>query len=136
MEFQWLGWGPAIAAFVVSSFVVGLLFLLYRAMQIISKAYEHKFQSRIAKPVFCVMAYSLIWLTFKQFIMFKFVVLTNPFLRDYLEIIFNLIYVVLVFAVLFKVLNDSQKELDAKKQKARAEYEAFKSRMEAKESDL
>lgn len=136
MEFQWLGWGPAIAAFVITSFVIGLLFLLYRAMQIISKAYEQRFQSRIAKPVFSVMAYSLIWMTFKQFIMFKFVVLTNPFLRDYLEIIFNLVYVVLVFAVLFKVMNDSQKELNSKKEKARVEFEAFKARMEAKERDL
>lgn len=136
MEFHWLGWGPAVAAFVVTSFVIGILFLLYRAMQVISTAYEQRFQSRIAKPVFSVMAYSLIWMTFKQFIMFKFVVLTNPFLRDYLEIIFNLVYVVLVFAVLFKVLNDSQKELDSRKEKARAEFEAFKSRMEAKERDL
>lgn len=99
-------------------------------------AYEQRFQSRIAKPVFSVMAYSLIWMTFKQFIMFKFVVLTNPFLRDYLEIIFNLVYVVLVFAVLFKVMNDSQKELNSKKEKARVEFEAFKARMEAKERDL
>lgn len=136
MEFQWLGWGPAIAAFVVTSFVVGMLFLLYLAVKVISTAYEQRFQSRIAKPVFSVMAFSLIWITFKQFIMFKFVVLTNPFLRDYLEIIFNLVYVVLVFAVLFKVLNDSQKEFKASKEKARLEFEALKTRLEAEERDL
>ncbi|MCP0917986.1 hypothetical protein MUB04_15720 [Acinetobacter indicus] len=136
MEFQWLGWGPAIALVVVSLFISGLLYLLYRAMQIISKSYEQKFQSRIAKPVFSVMAYSLIWMTFKQLILFKFIVLTNPFLRDYLEIIFNLAYVVLVFVVLFKVLNDSQKELDHRKEKSRIEFEALEARMKAKERDL
>lgn len=136
MEFQWLGWGPAIGLVVVSLFISGLLYLLYRAMQIISKSYEQKFQSRIAKPVFSVMAYSLIWMTFKQLILFKFIVLTNPFLRDYLEIIFNLVYVVLVVVVLFKVLNDSQKELDHRKEKSRIEFEALEARMKAKERDL
>lgn len=136
MEFQWLGWGPAIALVVVSLFISGLLYLLYRAMQIISKSYEQKFQSRIAKPVFSVMAYSLIWMTFKQLILFKFIVLTNPFLRDYLEIIFNLVYVVLVVVVLFKVLNDSQKELDHRKEKSRIELEALEARIKAKERDL
>lgn len=85
-------------------------------MQIISKAYENKFQSKIAKPVFSVMAYSLIWMNLKQLIVFKFVVLTNPFLRDYLEIIMNLVYVVLVFAVLFKVMRDSQSEINKSKE--------------------
>lgn len=89
MEFHWLGWLPAIFVLFITLFVIGMLFLLYKAMMVISKAYENKFQSKIAKPVFCVMAYSLIWMNLKQLIIFKFVVFTNPFLHDYLEMIFK-----------------------------------------------
>lgn len=129
MEFHWNGWLPAFFLGFISLFTIVMLFVLYKIMQIISKSFEQKFQSKIAKPIFSVLAYSIVWMTFKQYIVFKVVVLTNPFLEDWLEIFFNLAYVVLVFVVLFKVLRDSQKEIKNRNTKMKSEVEKIEAEL-------
>lgn len=108
MSIQWVGLLPFILFSMLCAFVFAGLFLLYKAAVIICLSFEIRTKSNILKPLFFLLAYSLISVLFRQAASFKMI----TFNAESTELFFNLssgmIYIGAAAWLLLKILNDSQ----------------------------
>lgn len=104
MEWQWAGMVPFLFMILITSFIGACLLLLLKAMRLITASYDDARQSALYKPIFFIMAYSLIWLLVRQLIDFGFIVYTDPTYELATTAIISGVYVVFGFAVLYRVL--------------------------------
>jgi fructose-specific phosphotransferase system IIC component len=104
MEWQWAGLVPLLFMILITGFIAGVLYLLLKALRLITSSHDDAKQRAIYKPIFGMMVYSLVWLLVRQLIDFGFVVYTNPTYELATTAVLSGIYVVFGMAVLYRVL--------------------------------
>lgn len=104
MEWQWAGIVPLLFMILITAFISASLYLLLKAMRLMTSSFQDEKQRALYKPIYLMMVYSLVWLLVRQLIDFGFIVYTNPTYELVTTAVTSGVYVIFGFGVLYRAL--------------------------------
>lgn len=106
MSIQWVGIWPFLMFCMLAVFTLAGLVLIYKAMRILGKSYEEVNHRNIHRPLFLMIAFSLLWALFKQAVTSDIVVFHEENTALLVEIVMGVIQVIFGLWFLSSILKD------------------------------
>ncbi len=108
MEFHWISPFAFALFFLLSGFVMAGLMLMYKALNILALSFERKTNSRIFKPLFFLIAYSLTTVLFRQAVSLHMITFTRESIEFFINLGLGVIHAAVALCLLYKILHDAK----------------------------
>ena len=108
MSLHWVGALPFTLFILLSLFVFAGMVLMYKAVGILALTFERQANSKIFKPLFFLIAYSLMTVLFRQAISLGMVTFKSEPIEFFVNVSLGLVHAAVAVFLLYKILHDSK----------------------------